>query len=260
MAGTDSSQDDSTISGQSPAVILVRPQLGENIGACARAMMNCGLMEMRVVDPRDGWPNEAAVAMSSGAHEILERAKIYETTVEATADLNLVLASTARIRDMVKDQMTAKEAAVSLKSHISGGGKAGVLFGAERSGLTNEDVVLADAIIQVPLNPAFSSLNLGQAVLLIAYEWFQLGQDVSGELRMGKEEPATVQEKEFFFNRLEDELDQAEFFRPTELAPSIKQNLRNMFGRARMTGQEVRTLHGVLKALVKGRLSAKNRL
>lgn len=168
MAGTDHAR---SVAGSGPAIVLVEPQLGENIGACARAMLNCGLTDMRLVNPRDGWPNPAAEAMAAGAIQVLETARVYPTTAEACADLTYVLATTARPRGVTKQALVPRAAAAQLRARIDADQPAGVLFGPERAGLVNEDVTLADAVITVPLNPGFSSLNLAQAVLLVGYEW-----------------------------------------------------------------------------------------
>jgi tRNA/rRNA methyltransferase len=256
MAGTNralGADERNRVLGPGPAIVLVEPQLGENIGACARAMLNAGLGDLRLVNPRDGWPNPAAEPMASGATEVLDTARVYQTTAEAVADLTLLFATTARPRDMVKDVVTPREAAARLRTHIGDGRAAGVLFGAERSGLVNEDVVLADAVLQVPLNPAFASLNLAQAVLLVGYEWFQAGDATEATYQSGGQPPATVAEREYFFGRLEEELARSGFLFPENLAPTIKRNLRNLFTRARLTDQDVRTLHGVLKSLVNPR-------
>ena len=174
MAGTDSTQT-AVIVGPAPAVILVRPQMGENIGAAARAMKNFGLGEMRIVDPRDGWPNEKAIAMSSRADDILDSAALYDDTPAAVADLHAVYATTARSREMEKPCLTPREAVADMRSRLERGEQLGILFGGEKAGLSNDDATLAQSIIQIPANPAFSSLNLGQAVLLVAYEWFTSG-------------------------------------------------------------------------------------
>ena len=156
-----------------PAIILIDPQLGNNIGSAARAMLNCGLKDLRLVRPRDGWPNASAVKMASGATEVLNNAKVFDNTLEAVSDLNLVLATTARMRDLSKTVLSPKQAVGWLIDHHANEGRSGILFGPERSGLVNDDIVLADAVINVPLNPKFSSLNLAQAVLIMGYEWFQ---------------------------------------------------------------------------------------
>jgi len=169
MAGTDSTQP--MAAGPAPVVVLVRPQMGENIGAAARAMKNFGLADMRLVAPRDGWPNDKAVAMSSRADDILTAATLFDDTEAAVADLHALYATTARRRDMVKPELTPRQAAAEMRARIAAGERVGVLFGAEKAGLDNDDVTLARAIIQVPTNPAFGSINLAQAVLLLGYEW-----------------------------------------------------------------------------------------
>ena len=247
MAGTDRKRAGAEEKG--PAIVLVEPQLGDNIGAAARAMLNCGLMDLRLVRPRDGWPNPRAEAMASGAAAVLERARVFASTAGAVADLDLVLATTARERDMAKTVLTPRAAAARLRGHVAAGGAAGILFGPERAGLVNDDVALADAVVQVPLNPAFSSLNLAQAVLIAGYEWLQAAGATPEERRWGAAPPATLAEREFFHARLERELEAAGFLHPPDLAPTIRRNLRALFARAALTGQEVRTLHGVLSAL-----------
>lgn len=254
MAGTDKTKQ-GVLGG--PVVVLVDPQLGENIGMCARAMLNCGLTELRLVRPRDGWPNEAAVSAAAGADEILERAQLFGSTVEAVADLQRVFATTARLRDMEKPLMTARRAAREMRVALDAGERAGVLFGPERAGLVNDDVALADAAISVPLNPGFSSLNLAQSVLLIGYEWFQTGTEAPPErltrdLAKGGSEKATKAEMATFFARLEQALDETGFLRPPEKRPTMVRNIRNLFERAELTAQEVQTLHGILSALRKG--------
>jgi tRNA/rRNA methyltransferase len=253
MAGTNRSRGLEGADRPGPAVILVEPQLGDNIGAAARAMLNCGLMDMRLVRPRDGWPNPRAEAMASGAVAVLDRARVFDSTAEAVAELDLVLATTARERDLSRTVLTPRAAAERVNGHINKGGKAGILFGPERAGLVNDDVILADAVINVPLNPAFSSLNLAQAVLLVGYEWYQTDVTVADESDWGAAPPATVEQREFFFTRLEDEMDKAGFLFPPHLAPTIKRNIRAMFTRANLTDQEVRTMHGVVSALIKPR-------
>lgn len=247
MAGTDSTKE--TIAG-GPAVILVDPQLGENIGMCARAMLNCGLTELRLVRPRDGWPNEAAVSAAAGADGILAEARLFETTAAAVADLQRVYATTARLRDMEKPLLTPREAAAELRGAEVAGEGAGVLFGPERAGLVNDDVALADGAISVPLNPAFASLNLAQSVLLIGYEWFQAGDVALPErLSRGGTEKASKAELVNFFGRLERALDETGFLVPVEKRPVMVRNIRNLFTRAELTAQEVQTLHGILSAL-----------
>lgn len=253
MAGTNRSRGLEGAERPGPAIILVEPQLGDNIGAAARAMLNCGLMDMRLVRPRDGWPNPRAEAMASGALAVLDQARVFESTADAVAELELVLATTARERDLSRTVLTPRAAADRMDGHIAKGGKAGILFGPERAGLVNDDVILADAVINVPLNPAFSSLNLAQAVLLVGYEWYQTDVTVDAETDWGAAPPATVEDREFFFTRLEEEMDGAGFLFPPHLAPTIKRNIRAMFTRTNLTDQEVRTMHGVISALINPR-------
>jgi tRNA/rRNA methyltransferase len=233
-----------------PVVVLVTPQLGENIGAAARAMLNCGLTEMRLVAPRDGWPNERAVAAASGAGAVLDRARLFDTTAEAIADLHYVLATTARPRDMVKPVVTPEEGARQLRAHAGAGERVGLLFGAERMGLLNDDIPRADAILQVPLNPEFTSLNLAQAVLLVGYAWRSLGDRTPPEaLDLGAGRFANKEEMENLFLHMEQDLEAGGFFATEQQRPTIVRNLRNLLQRARMTEQEVRTFHGMLVAL-----------
>jgi len=233
-----------------PVIVLVRPQLGENIGACARAMLNCGLSSLRLVEPRNGWPNEFAVKAASGAHGVLDRTQVFETTEAAIADLNLVYAASARRRDMVKAVLTPRAAAASMRQTISAGNRVGVLFGAERSGLENDDVALAEAVIEAPLNPDFTSLNLAQAVLIVAYEWFQAGSDAPAvETPLGTTVRASREEMQGFFEHLERELDNCGFLRPPEKRPSMVRTIRTLFQRGGLTDQEVRTLRGIVAGL-----------
>jgi tRNA/rRNA methyltransferase len=257
MAGTDSTQGALT---GGPAIILVRPQLGENIGMAARAMLNCGLTELRLVAPRDGWPNEKALSAASGADAVVENARLYDTTAAAIADLAHVYATTARPRGMYKPVFSPREAVAAMVPGIAGGEATGVLFGAERSGLDNADVTLAQAIIEVPLNPAYRSLNLSQAVLLLGYEWFQARPDLAAPAGpLEAEPPAPQADLQGLYAHLEEELDRAGFFHPPEKRPGMVRNLRNMFARAGLTAQEVRTLRGVVVALTRGRRGAGGR-
>lgn len=249
MAGTDRGL--TPVQG-GPHIILVDPQMGENIGAAARAMYNFGLTNMSIVRPRDGWPNSRAIANASGAHEVLERAQVYDTVEEATADFHLIFAATARDRDMVKEVATPKEAAKRIRQSIPAGHRCCILFGGERAGLSNDDVVLAQTIITVPANPAFSSLNLAQCVLLVAYEWFQFAdQTPSTVITDGHTRPANGAELNGLFGHLETELDRSGFFRPSEKKPNMVRNLRNMLQRANFTEQDVRTLRGVVASLTR---------
>ena len=235
------------------AVILVRPQLGENIGMVARAMWNCGLSELRLVRPRDGWPSEKARASASGADVVIDTAQVFETTEDAIADLEFVLATTARLRDMSKGVFTPESAATELRQRADAGGKSGVLFGREASGLDNDDIALADAAITVPLNPAFTSLNLAQAVLLIGYEWFKFSDKTpSQEFKMPDDTRlAERQEVLMMLAHLESELDARGFLRPIEKRPVMVRNIRNVFWRAGFTEKEVRTFRGIITALTK---------
>jgi tRNA/rRNA methyltransferase len=232
-----------------PAVVLVEPQLGENIGAAARAMLNFGLTDLRLVRPRDGWPSAAAEANAAGADEVLEAARICDGAGEAIAGLNLVYAATSRPRDMVKQVLTPEEAARRMREAVARGEACGVLFGRESAGLDNDAVALADAVLTVPGNPGFGSLNLAMAVLLVAYEWFKAGDATPGAAMSARSRPATKAELVGFFDHLEAELDSCGFLRVREKRPSMVRNLRNIFQRARLTEQEVRTLHGVVSGL-----------
>lgn len=235
-----------------PVVILVRPQLSENIGTAARAMMNCALGELRLVAPRHDWLSERAVAASSGADAILNKAQVFATTEEAIADLNRIYATTGRNRYMVKPALTPREAAKQMRAQSEDKLAVGVLFGPERTGLENDDVALADTVVMAPLNPKFASLNLAQSVLLIAYEWFQATTPALPERTMtkGAAPPATKETLLQFYEHLERELDESGFFRVAEKRPGMVINIRNMFARADLTLQEVRTLHGIVHELV----------
>jgi tRNA/rRNA methyltransferase len=245
MAGTDHRR--SKASG-GPAIILVEPQLGENIGTAARAMYNNGLTDLRLVRPRDGWPSKKAQAAASGADVVLERARLYDRVEDAIAELRHVYATTARDRYMVKRILTPRLAAAEMRRLIPKEA-CGILFGPERTGLLNEHIALADAVISVPLNPAFSSLNLAQAVLLVGYEWFTAGDETPAEqVATGHSHPATKEQLIRFFEHLEEELDRNGFMRNAEKRPSMVRNLRNLFQRAQCTEQELRTLHGIVTA------------
>lgn len=253
MAGTNTAKENTKPAPFAPAVILVHPQLGENIGMCARAMLNCAVTELRLVKPRDGWPNPAAVASASGAISLLENAKVFETTKEAVADLEFVVATTARERGIVKDIYTAEAAALEIrKRNISGTQKCGILFGPERTGLESDDVALANAILNIPLNPGFSSLNLAQAVLLTCYSWLNCDNPFREEQitpSMGDTSPATKADIENLMVHLETELDTGGFFRSPDQRPTIMRNLRNFFFRSGLTQQDARTMHGVFSCL-----------
>lgn len=237
-----------------PAIILIEPQMGENIGAAARAMLNCGLTDLRIVNPRDGWPNERANAMSSGALEIMPPVTVFTSTADAVADLQFVYATTARPRDMIKPVFTARGAADDIRTRHEQ--KTGYLFGPERAGLSNDDVALAHAIITIPMNPDFSSLNLGQGVLLCAYEWFQAITDAPARTNPADEAPAPHGEVNDMLERLEDELAEGGFFRTQELRPNVMRNLKNTLLRAQLTSQEVRTFHGIITTLTRPKKKA----
>lgn len=235
-----------------PVIILVGPQMGENIGACARAMLNCGIDELRIVNPRDGWPNEKAEAMAAKAFDIMPPVQVYNSTAEAIADCHVVYATTARPRDMVKPVMNAREAADDVHARGSTGQKCAYLFGCERTGLENDDIAQAHAIITIPVNPDFSSLNLAQGVLLCAYEWFQaqphLPMPVDPENL-----PAPQEDFDNLIKRLEQNLADTGFFRTPEMQPTVMINIRNMLIRGQMTSQEINTFHGIIKILMDGR-------
>ena len=233
-----------------PAIVLVAPQLGENIGAAARAMYNFGLTDLRLVRPRDGWPNEKARAPASGADAVIDGARVFASVPDAVADLRHVYAATARPRDSRKTVVTPVHAVSTMRAAAPDGALCGVLFGGERAGLDNDDMSLAEAIISVPLNPAFSSLNLAQSVLLIAYEWFRAADATPGEqFDTGPTGPATKADLVGLFEHLETELTRGGFLWPPEKAPTMVRNIRTMLQRARLTEQEVRTFRGIIKAL-----------
>ena len=249
MAGTDRSNT-TEWSSDGPAIILVEPQMGENIGAAARAMWNFGLRDLRIVSPRDGWPNERAVAMASGATPVIDNARIYDSTAAAIADLHYVVATTARPREMIKTVYTPERASEVMRDKAGQGERVGILFGKERTGLENDDVVRSNAIVSVPVNPAFASLNLGQCVLLLSYEWRRLTGDAEPQIEsLGRTEPATSDDVDRMLVHLEEELDDAHFFFPEHKRALMQANLRNIFRRAPLTDQDVRTLRGVIRAL-----------
>lgn len=259
MAGTDRTKGQSDgLPG--PAVILVEPQLGENIGTAARAMANCGLSELRLVRPRDGWPNAKALSAASGADDVIQNARLFDSTAAAIADLTRVYATTARHRGMIKPVVTPRQAAHEIRAVAARGDRVGVLFGPERTGLVNDDIPLADTILQVPLNPAYASLNLAQAVLIVGYEWFQSGVNAPArELVTNETRPATKAELLNFFAHLEKELDDCGFLRHEDKRPSMVRNIRNIFQRAELTEQEIRTLHGIVKELAHERVRRRRR-
>jgi len=233
-----------------PVFILIRPQMGENIGAAARAMLNFGLERMRVVAPRDGWPSTRAVAMASGAARVLDAAGLYTETAEAVADVQYLFATTARGRGLTKPVMTPAHAMQAARALIAEGANVGVLFGPERAGLENDDIARVNAIISIPTSAQFSSLNLGQAVLLMAYEWGRQQSDQPPEvLAMARAEQATIGDVERLVEHFEDELDAAEFFFPPEKAAGMRLNLRNLWSRMPLSDADVRMLHGIVRKL-----------
>ena len=235
-----------------PAFVLVRPQMGENIGAAARAMLNFGLDRMRIVDPRDGWPNQSAVAMASGAGRVLDDAVLVDRTVEAVADCTYVFATTARQRDLTKPVLTPERAMELARQKIAAGEKVAVLFGPERAGLENDDIALANAIISVPVNPEFPSLNLAQCVLLTGYEWRRQTVETAPEVtEMAGSEWASAIEVDRLAGHYEETLEQAGFFFPETKSESMRLNLRNLWSRMPLTQADVRMLHGILRQMVR---------
>ena len=241
-----------------PAVILVRPQLAVNIGMCARAMANFGLSDLRLVAPRDGWPRtdehaETAVAAAAGASHLLEAAKLYPDVPSAIADLNFVWATTARERGQQKRICTPAEAMPETAAALAAGERHGILFGPERTGMDNDEIGAADAIMTFPVNPAYGSLNLAQAVLLVGYEWLQAAEGDIGRFAMRERSPPASREMvQSFFAFLEHELEWRGFFRPVTKMPVMKRNLRNIFHRIGLTEQDVNTLRGLMVRLIEG--------
>jgi tRNA/rRNA methyltransferase len=233
-----------------PAFILVRPQMGENIGASARAMLNFGLERMRIVAPRDGWPNSAAVALASGAGRVLDQAALFGSVQDSIADCDFVFATTARGRELTKPIYTPEAAMEHARGLVAAGKRVGVLFGPERAGLENEDVVLANAIVTVPVNPEFASLNLAQCVLLMGYEWRRQTQPAEGVvMEMARTEMASGIEVEKLGDHFEERLSAAGFFFPEAKIPGMKASLRNMWSRLGLTKAEVQTFHGMLRQI-----------
>ncbi len=238
-----------------PIIILIEPQLGENIGACARAMLNCGVTELRLVNPRDGWPSEKALASSAGADRVINEAQLFSTTQAAIADCDLVYATGARLRHLNLPIDTGEEAAPRLVAAA----RPAILFGPERTGLHNDDVALASRFLTIPLNPGFTSLNIAQAVLLVSYLWHRENglPPVDHSRRTSSTQPATQEQVEGLMVHLETELEQAHFFTSPTKKPSMLLNLRAAFSRMEMTEQDVLTFRGIIKTLVLGRRSEK---
>jgi tRNA/rRNA methyltransferase len=237
-----------------PAIILVAPQLAENIGMCARAMANFGLSELRLVAPRDGWPKKGARSAASGAAYVLDQAKLFATVSEAIGNLNIVYATTARDRHQLKPVLAPQVAMEQAARHIRRGSRVGILFGRERNGLTNDEVSFADAAITFEVNPAYASLNLAQAVLLIGHEWFR-ARHASALALAGADMGALAAKATLlsFFDYVEKELDACNYFQPEERREIMARNLRNVLHRMQLTEQDVRTLRGAITTLVQGR-------
>jgi tRNA/rRNA methyltransferase len=251
-AGTDKTKHWSAAPG--PIVILVEPQLGENIGAAARAMANFGLSRLRLVKPQQGWPNDKARIMSAGADRVLDDVELYPTLEEAIGDCSFVVATTARGHDQAKPVIGPAAAAAEIAAHVAAVENVAIVFGRERNGLENAEVALADRIVTLSVNPAFASLNLAQAVVIVAYEWFKLtGGDKLPFKMPDKSAAAPKQQMLAFFAALERELEKVEFFRPADKRATMLINLRNIFARMRPTQQDIQTLHGVIMAIAEGR-------
>jgi len=251
--------------GETPAIILMEPQLADNVGMVARAMANFGLDNLRLIAPRDGWPNEKARIAASGANYVIDDAADFPTLDAAISDLNWLAATTARQRDLRKPVLTPIEAVAEMRARIARGERCGVLFGRERSGLETLEVANADALVMIPVNTRFASLNLAQAVLILGYEWMRtsegqsLGRVTTYEtpiepgLNLGDDRPATKEELVGFFDHLEAELDRLGFFNPPHKRATVVRNVRTMFSRMGATEQEVRTLRGIVATLAKGK-------
>jgi tRNA/rRNA methyltransferase len=248
MAGTNSER---TLIAEGPAIILVHPQLGENIGMVARAMANFGLAELRLVNPRDGWPSEKAISAASKADHVIEAAKVYPSLEAAVADLEFVYATTARDRYGYKEVRSPVVAADDLRVRFRAGEKTGILFGRERTGLTNEEIALADELVTFPVNPAFASLNLAQAVLLMSYEWMKSGLASIEDTPFDAlpQRPAKKEELQGLFDHVEETLDARGYFRPAEKKPKLVENLRAILTRPSFTGTEIQVLRGIISCL-----------
>jgi len=250
-AGTDKTKR--WLATPAPVVVLVEPQLGENIGAAARAMANFGLSKLRLVKPKQGWPNEKARVMASGADRVLEAATLHDSLADAIADCTFVLATTARAHDQAKPVIGADQAAAEMVPRVLAGETVALVFGRERIGLEIEEVALADRVVTLPVNPAFASLNLAQAVVIVAYEWLKAAGGDLPFSQPAKSPAAPKQQFAAFMSDLERELDKVEFFRPEEKRATMRVNLRNIFTRMAPSQQDIRTLHGVFMAIAQGR-------
>jgi TrmH family RNA methyltransferase len=253
MTGRDGGADLFPV-GNTPVVILVRPQLADNIGSVARAMANGGLFHLRLVAPRDGWPQERAWRMASGADRLLDAATVHETVADAVADLHHVMATCPRPRHIIKPVLTARGAAAECREVCGRDLRIGILFGPERAGLDNDDMACADALVRFPLNPAFMSLNLSQAVMVMAYEWWMAAdQTLPRTLMTNETHVATKGDLENFLGHLTDELDNCGFLKNLPKRPGMVRNIRHFFQRGEVTEQELRTLHGIVTELALGR-------
>jgi tRNA/rRNA methyltransferase len=253
MAGSGTDKTKAPVQIAGPAIVLVEPQLGENIGMAARAMGNFGLTDLRLVKPRDGWPSLPAQRAAAGADHIIEAVKLFSTLEAAVADCTLTFATTARAHFQAKPVLAPEAAAQQVHREIAAAGKVAIVFGRERYGLENQEIAVADRIVTFPVNPAFASLNLAQAVLLMGYEWFK---QAAGELPFEtnlRSERAGQEQMQNFFDGLVRELDHVEFLRPQEKRETMLVNLRNIFARMEPTKQDLQTLSGVVAALAEGR-------
>ena len=257
MTGAGTNRTRPSIEG-GPTIILVRPQLAVNVGMCARAMANFGLSDLRLVAPREGWPRvgaheDVAEAAAAGAAHLLQAARLFDTVEEAVADLNVVFATTARERGQAKPVFTPADSMPDAARRIAANEKVGVLFGPERTGLDNDEIALADAVVTFPVNPAYASLNLAQAVLLVSYEWMKASGRADAPFDLVERSPPAPRGMIVsFFDYLEGELEKAGYFRPIGKAPVMRRNLRNILHRLTMSEQDVRTLRGALVRLVEG--------
>lgn len=251
MAGTDRARGMDGLA-PAPAVVLVGTQLGENIGTTARAMLNFGLCDLRLVRPKCGWPNVKALAASSGASGVLNHVRLHDALGDAIADLHHLYATTARPRELTKPVLTPRAAASQMRTQVDAGRRVGILFGPERTGLANEELLLADAIVSVPLNPGYASLNIAQTVLLTGYEWFQSGTTVAPRQEPEGVIPATKGELAGLLDHLVAELDAIEFFRTPDRRASMVPTLQATFARAELATSEVQLLRGVVKDLARG--------
>ena len=245
MSGTDYRKK---MLADGPVIVLVNPQLGENIGTAIRAMTNFGITELRLVNPRDGWPSESAKAAAAGADHVVDGVRVFETLEEALHDLSFVFATSARNRDMLKPVKGPGKAVATLRARHYRGEKTGILFGRERAGLTNEEIALADEIVTFPVNPAFASLNIAQAVLLMSYEWLQSDEN-DLPFDIPESIPANKQDLYGLYEHLENALDKERYFRPEHKRATMVENLRNIFHKAQLSKQEIHALRGMIAAL-----------